>query len=68
MEALLVSAGVVALAEMGDKTQLLSLLLAAKFRKLFFFGPPPRPRVAASKTVAKFRVGGGRSHAYRNVR
>jgi putative Ca2+/H+ antiporter (TMEM165/GDT1 family) len=33
MEALLVSAGVVALAEIGDKTQLLSLLLSAKFRK-----------------------------------
>ena len=33
MEALLVSTGVVALAEMGDKTQLLSLLLAAKFRR-----------------------------------
>ena len=33
MEAFLVSAGIVALAEMGDKTQLLSLVLAAKFRK-----------------------------------
>lgn len=33
MEALLVSTFVVALAEMGDKTQLLSLLLAAKFRR-----------------------------------
>lgn len=33
MEALLVSTGIVALAEMGDKTQLLSLVLAAKFRK-----------------------------------
>lgn len=33
MEALLVSTGIVALAEMGDKTQLLSLMLAAKFRK-----------------------------------
>jgi Ca2+/H+ antiporter, TMEM165/GDT1 family len=33
MEAFLVSAGVVALAEMGDKTQLLSLVLAARFRK-----------------------------------
>jgi putative Ca2+/H+ antiporter (TMEM165/GDT1 family) len=33
MEALLVSTGVVALAEMGDKTQLQSLLLAAKFRR-----------------------------------
>lgn len=33
MEAFLVSTGVVALAEIGDKTQLLALLLAAKFRK-----------------------------------
>jgi putative Ca2+/H+ antiporter (TMEM165/GDT1 family) len=33
MEPLLVSAGIVALAEMGDKTQLLSLVLAAKFRQ-----------------------------------
>ena len=32
MEALLVSTGVVALAEIGDKTQLLALLLAARFR------------------------------------
>lgn len=33
MEAFLVSAGLVALAEVGDKTQLLSLLLAARFRR-----------------------------------
>jgi putative Ca2+/H+ antiporter (TMEM165/GDT1 family) len=33
MDAFLLSTGIVALAEMGDKTQLLSLLLAAKFRK-----------------------------------
>lgn len=33
MEALLVSAAVVALAEIGDKTQLLALLLAARFRR-----------------------------------
>ncbi|PHV10252.1 TMEM165/GDT1 family protein [Chitinimonas sp. BJB300] len=33
MEAFLVSTGIVALAEIGDKTQLLALLLAAKFRK-----------------------------------
>src|SRR5215831_7673587 len=32
MEALLVSAGAVALAEIGDKTQLLALVLAARFR------------------------------------
>ena len=33
MEALLVSTGVVALAEMGDKTQLLAFILAARFKK-----------------------------------
>jgi len=33
LEALLVSAGVVALAEIGDKTQLLALILATRFRK-----------------------------------
>jgi putative Ca2+/H+ antiporter (TMEM165/GDT1 family) len=33
MEAFLVSTGIVTLAEIGDKTQLLALILAAKFRK-----------------------------------
>jgi putative Ca2+/H+ antiporter (TMEM165/GDT1 family) len=33
MEAFLVSTGIVALAEMGDKTQLLALVLAARFRQ-----------------------------------
>jgi putative Ca2+/H+ antiporter (TMEM165/GDT1 family) len=33
MEAFLVSTGIVAMAEMGDKTQLLALVLAARFRK-----------------------------------
>lgn len=33
MESFFVSTGLVALAEMGDKTQLLSLVLAARFRK-----------------------------------
>lgn len=33
MEAFLVSTGIVALAEIGDKTQLLSLILAAKYRR-----------------------------------
>jgi putative Ca2+/H+ antiporter (TMEM165/GDT1 family) len=33
MEAFFVSTGIVALGEMGDKTQLLALLLAARFRK-----------------------------------
>lgn len=33
MESLLVSAGVIALAEIGDKTQLLAFILAARFKK-----------------------------------
>jgi len=33
LESLLVSTGIVALAEIGDKTQLLALVLAARFRK-----------------------------------
>jgi putative Ca2+/H+ antiporter (TMEM165/GDT1 family) len=33
LEAFLLSTGIVALAEMGDKTQLLSLVLAARFKK-----------------------------------
>ncbi len=33
MEAFLVSTGIVALAEIGDKTQFLAFILAAKFRK-----------------------------------
>lgn len=33
MEAFFISTGIVALAEIGDKTQLLSFILAAKFRK-----------------------------------
>ena len=33
MEALFISTGVVALAEMGDKTQLLAFILAARFKK-----------------------------------
>ena len=33
MESFLISTGVVAIAEIGDKTQLLALLLAARFRK-----------------------------------
>jgi len=33
MEAFLLSTGIVALAEIGDKTQLLALILAARFRK-----------------------------------
>ena len=35
MEPFLISTGLVALAEMGDKTQLLSLVLAARFKKPF---------------------------------
>ena len=35
MESILVSTGVVALAEIGDKTQLLAFILAARFKKPF---------------------------------
>jgi len=53
MEAFLVSTGIVALAEMGDKTQLLSLLLAARFRK-------PWPIVAGifAATIANHALAG----------
>ena len=33
MEAFLVSAGLVAIAEIGDKTQLLAMILATRYRK-----------------------------------
>jgi putative Ca2+/H+ antiporter (TMEM165/GDT1 family) len=53
MEAFLLSTGLVALAEMGDKTQLLSLVLAARFRK-------PWPIVAgiAIATLANHALAG----------
>lgn len=44
MEAFLVSTGIVALAEIGDKTQLLAFVLAAKFRR-------PLPIIAAIFTA-----------------
>ena len=44
LQAFLVSAGVVALAELGDKTQLLALLLAARFRS-------PLPVIAGITTA-----------------
>ncbi|MCZ2096153.1 MAG: TMEM165/GDT1 family protein [Anaerolineae bacterium] len=54
MEALLVSTSVVALAEIGDKTQLLALVLAARFRK-------PVPIVAGIlvATLANHGLAGG---------
>ena len=53
LEAFLVSTGVVALGEMGDKTQLLAMLLAAKFRR-------PGPIVAGIlvATLANHAVAG----------
>lgn len=53
MEAFLVSTGLVALAEMGNKTQLLSLLLAARFRN-------PGPIVAGifAATLANHALAG----------
>ena len=54
LEPLLVSTGVVAIAEIGDKTQLLALLLAAKFRK-------PWPILAGilSATIANHLLAAG---------
>ncbi len=53
MHALLICAGVVALAEIGDKTQLLALLLAARFRA-------PLPVIAgiAAATLANHSLAG----------
>ncbi|WP_394790838.1 TMEM165/GDT1 family protein [Rhodoferax sp.] len=53
MEAFLISTGIVALAEIGDKTQLLAFILAAKFKK-------PWPIVAAIfvSTVANHAFAG----------
>jgi len=53
MEALLVSIGVVALAEVGDKTQLLTLLLASRYRR-------PWPIVAGivTATVVNHAIAG----------
>ena len=54
MEAFLVSTGLVSLAEIGDKTQLLSLVLAARFRR-------PWPIVAGifAATLANHALAGG---------
>lgn len=50
MEALLVSTGVVALAEIGDKTQLIAFVLAARFKK-------PLPIVAGILVATLFNHG-----------
>ncbi len=50
MEALLISTGVVALAEIGDKTQLLAFILAARFKK-------PVPIVAGILCATLFNHG-----------
>ena len=54
LEAFLVSTGLVAIGEIGDKTQLLSLVLAARFRR-------PWPIVAGifAATLANHTVAGG---------
>jgi putative Ca2+/H+ antiporter (TMEM165/GDT1 family) len=54
MQAFLVSTGVVALAEMGDKTQILSLILAARYRK-----PVPIILGVLVATLANHAVAGG---------
>jgi putative Ca2+/H+ antiporter (TMEM165/GDT1 family) len=53
MEAFLISAAVVALAEIGDKTQLLALVLAAKFRR-----PVPILLGIATATLANHTLAG----------
>src|SRR5829696_10061609 len=50
MEALLISTGVVALAEIGDKTQLLAFILAARFKK-------PLPIIAGILCATLFNHG-----------
>ena len=50
MEAFFVSTGVVALAEVGDKTQLLAFLLAARFKK-------PLPIIAGILVATNFETG-----------
>ena len=50
LEAFFVSTGIVALAEMGDKTQLLALVLAARFRK-------PTPIILAILAATLFNHG-----------
>jgi putative Ca2+/H+ antiporter (TMEM165/GDT1 family) len=50
MEALYISTGVVALAEMGDKTQLLAFILAARFKK-------PMPIIAGILCATLFNHG-----------
>jgi putative Ca2+/H+ antiporter (TMEM165/GDT1 family) len=54
MNVLLTSTGVVALAEMGDKTQLLAFLLAARFRK-----PAPIILGILAATVVNHGIAGG---------
>lgn len=54
MEAFLVSTGIVTLAEIGDKTQLLAFLLAAKFRK-----PIPIVLGILIATLANHALAGG---------
>lgn len=54
MQSFLVSASVVALAEIGDKTQILSLILAARYRK-----PVPIILGVFAATLANHAVAGG---------
>ena len=50
LESLLISTGVVALAEIGDKTQLLAFILAARFKK-------PLPIIAGILVATLFNHG-----------
>jgi putative Ca2+/H+ antiporter (TMEM165/GDT1 family) len=62
MEAFLVSTGVVALGEIGDKTQLLALVLAARFRK-------PLPIIAGIlvATLANHALAGFLGNLFRSL-
>jgi len=62
MEAFLVSTGVVALGEIGDKTQLLSLVLAARFGK-------PLPIIAGilAATLANHALAGLLGNLFRSI-
>jgi len=62
MEAFLVSTGVVALGEIGDKTQLLSLVLAARFGK-------PLPIIAGilAATLANHALAGFLGNLFRSI-
>ena len=61
MDAFLVATGIVALAEIGDKTQLLAFLLAARFRRplpIILGNARNLSAVAGSDTISAVTLGG----------